>query len=85
MPKIDNGDEDESEQTGYGVWTILKIPSVALAAVSIASTSMSLGFVSATLEPHIRVVRSQYDFGIKFVLETDSKNPIIHSLFLSLI
>lgn len=60
MPKIDRAcDEYGAEEKGYGIWTILKIPSVALVALSIASTSMSLGFVSATLEPHIRSVRSR--------------------------
>lgn len=60
MPKIDRAvDEHGTEEKGYGIWTILKIPSVALVALSIASTSMSLGFVSATLEPHIRRVRSR--------------------------
>ncbi|ODM98602.1 MFS-type transporter SLC18B1 [Orchesella cincta] len=55
MPKIDKvRDEDGNEQVGYGVWTVLKIPSVALAAIGVATTSLTLGYVSAILEPHIR-------------------------------
>ncbi|CAL8093259.1 unnamed protein product [Orchesella dallaii] len=55
MPKIDKAtDEDGNEQLGYGVWMVLRIPSVALAAISVAATSLSLGYVSAILEPHIR-------------------------------
>lgn len=57
MPKIDKAtDDDGTEQAGFGIWTILKIPTIAIAALSVATTSMSLGFVSATLEPHIRRV-----------------------------
>lgn len=36
---------------------VLKIPGVMLAAASIIVTSMSIGFLSATLEPHLRQVR----------------------------
>lgn len=35
---------------------VLKVPGVALAAASIIVTSMSIGFLSATLEPHLRQV-----------------------------
>jgi len=35
---------------------VLKIPGIMLAAASIIVTSMSIGFLSATLEPHLRQV-----------------------------
>lgn len=38
------------------MFTLLKIPGVLLSAVSIISTSMSIGFLQATLEPHLRQV-----------------------------
>lgn len=57
MPKIDtNNESPEEEERDYGILTILRIPSITLAALSIAATSMGLGFVSATLEPHLRKV-----------------------------
>lgn len=57
MPKIEKitGENGEEEQ-GYNIWAILKIPAIFLCACSIISTSMSMGYVSATLEPHIRQV-----------------------------
>lgn len=38
------------------LFKILKIPGVLLAAVSLIITSMSIGFLQATLEPHLRQV-----------------------------
>ncbi|CAB3368781.1 Hypothetical predicted protein [Cloeon dipterum] len=37
-----------------GLFAILKVPSVALSGASIVASSMSLGFIAATLEPHLR-------------------------------
>lgn len=48
--------EDGKEQKGIGIFTILKIPEVFLAALSIVSSASSMGYVTATLEPHIRQV-----------------------------
>ncbi|XP_059481311.1 MFS-type transporter SLC18B1-like [Neocloeon triangulifer] len=45
-----------------GLIAILKVPSVSLSAVSIVVSSMSIGFISATLEPHLR------QFGLSPVL-----------------
>jgi MFS family permease len=36
---------------------VLKVPGVALAACSIVATSVSIGFLQATLEPHLRQVK----------------------------
>ncbi|KAF4531128.1 hypothetical protein B566_EDAN019101 [Ephemera danica] len=37
-----------------GLLGVLRIPSVSMAAISIMSSSISTGFFSATLEPHLR-------------------------------
>lgn len=34
--------------------TVLKIPSVVVCSLAICATSASIGFISATLEPHLR-------------------------------
>lgn len=34
--------------------SLLRIPAVIVCALSIAATSVSIGFLSATLEPHLR-------------------------------
>jgi MFS family permease len=52
-----------------GLLQVLKIPGVLLAASSIIVTSMSIGFLQATLEPHLR----QFDLppmvlGLMFVI-----------------
>lgn len=52
-----------------GVAEALKIPGVLIAAASIIATSMSIGFLQATLEPHLR----QFDLspvvlGLMFVI-----------------
>jgi hypothetical protein len=40
----------------------VRIPGVALAACSIVATSVSIGFLQATLEPHLRQVSHRYLF-----------------------
>lgn len=47
---------DGMEDKGYNIWTILKIPAVFICAISIISAALGMGFVTATLEPHIRQV-----------------------------
>lgn len=39
-----------------GLFRILRIPSVLLAALSVFAASIAIGFLSATLEPHLRQV-----------------------------
>lgn len=41
--------------------SLLKVPGVLLSALSIMMTSMSIGFLQATLEPHLRQVSILYD------------------------
>lgn len=38
----------------YSVWDVLRIPGVAICTLAIVATSASIGFISATLEPHMR-------------------------------
>ncbi|XP_046442778.1 MFS-type transporter SLC18B1-like [Daphnia pulex] len=59
----------DSPQSG-GLFRILRIPSILLASFSVFAASTSVGFLSATLEPHLR----QFDLmpvsmGLMFVIE----------------
>ncbi|XP_049949400.1 MFS-type transporter SLC18B1-like [Schistocerca serialis cubense] len=52
-----------------GLFQVLKIPGVMLAASSIVVTSMSIGFLQATLEPHLRNFNlSPVILGLMFVI-----------------
>ncbi|ODM97424.1 MFS-type transporter SLC18B1 [Orchesella cincta] len=55
---MDGGDCKDTE--GFGIFSILKLPAVQLAAVNIWMATNSLGFLSATLEPHLR----QFNFSV---------------------
>lgn len=50
----DHPDREEDSKSGASLLQVLRIPGVLLAAASIIVTSMSIGFLSATLEPHLR-------------------------------
>lgn len=51
------------------MFNVLKIPGVLLAASSIIVTSMSIGFLQATLEPHLRQFMLQpVILGLMFVI-----------------
>jgi len=61
MPKIETiSNEEGGTAEGYGIFSILKIPSVFLAGLSIAICASTLAFLSATLEPHLRQVGPNY-------------------------
>ncbi|CAG9576127.1 unnamed protein product [Danaus chrysippus] len=51
-------DDEDIRPTGPTMISLLKIPGVFLTAITITSTSLSLGFLQATLEPHLR----QFEF-----------------------
>lgn len=52
-----------------GVTRVLKIPGVMIASMSIIVTSMSIGFLQATLEPHLRQFNlSPVVLGLMFVI-----------------
>ncbi|KAJ1523716.1 hypothetical protein ONE63_001550 [Megalurothrips usitatus] len=50
----DHGGDVSEPSPAASLWQVLKIPGVLLAAASIIVTSTSIGFLSATLEPHLR-------------------------------
>lgn len=51
------------------ILTALKIPGVFMSAISIVATSMSIGFLQATLEPHLRKFELTPVFlGLMFVI-----------------
>ncbi|RVE41498.1 hypothetical protein evm_013852 [Chilo suppressalis] len=52
LPK--SQDDEDLKPTGPNMLTLLRIPGVFIAAISIICTSMSIGFLQATLEPHLR-------------------------------
>ncbi|KAL3282205.1 hypothetical protein HHI36_005399 [Cryptolaemus montrouzieri] len=66
LPKHEEGVDRE---IGPSMTTILRIPGVLLAACSIIVTSMSIGFLQATLEPHLRqFYLSPMILGVMFVI-----------------
>jgi MFS family permease len=67
MPKIETLEDGEGRSTkGFGIFSILRIPGVAVGTVALVMITNSVGFLSATLEPHLRQVikvkRGQEDF-----------------------
>ncbi|KAJ4447889.1 hypothetical protein ANN_09898, partial [Periplaneta americana] len=65
----EHSEPQEDAEQGTSLLQVLKIPGVLLAASSIIVTSMSIGFLQATLEPHLR----QFDLspvilGLMFVI-----------------
>ncbi|XP_025073119.1 MFS-type transporter SLC18B1-like [Pogonomyrmex barbatus] len=67
LPMHNDSDHD-AHNTG-GVTKVLKIPGVMIASMSIIATSMSIGFLQATLEPHLRQFNlSPVVLGLMFVI-----------------
>ncbi|XP_063837708.1 MFS-type transporter SLC18B1-like [Ostrinia nubilalis] len=64
-----NDDEDVKPTGGPTMISLLKVPGVFIAAISIICTSMSIGFLQATLEPHLRPFHfSPAVLGLMFVI-----------------
>ncbi|XP_058823767.1 MFS-type transporter SLC18B1-like isoform X1 [Topomyia yanbarensis] len=68
LPKHANEPYQNNGKT-TSIWSVLKIPGVLVSSLSICATSASIGFLSATLEPHLR----QFDLspillGLVFVI-----------------
>lgn len=58
LPKHPNEPFVENDKNA-SVWNVLKIPSILVSSLAICATSASIGFLSATLEPHLR----QFELG----------------------
>ncbi|KAL0281503.1 UNVERIFIED_CONTAM: hypothetical protein PYX00_002475 [Menopon gallinae] len=64
-----HSDSDVDSKSGGSLIQVLKIPGVLLAACSIIVTSVSIGFLQATLEPHLRHFNFQpIILGLMFVI-----------------
>ncbi|KAF5269252.1 hypothetical protein FQR65_LT02553 [Abscondita terminalis] len=62
-------DQEIEREVGPSIFGVLKIPGVLLASISIIVTSMSIGFLQATLEPHLRKFNlSPVVLGLMFVV-----------------
>ncbi|XP_018573971.1 MFS-type transporter SLC18B1-like isoform X2 [Anoplophora glabripennis] len=66
LPKHEAGTDREA---GPSIFKALKIPGVMLAAASIIVTSISIGFLQATFEPHLRPLNlTGIELGLMFVV-----------------
>ncbi|XP_046741786.1 MFS-type transporter SLC18B1-like [Diprion similis] len=64
-----HGQSAEDTQLAGGFLRVLRIPGVMVASASIIATSMSIGFLQATLEPHLRPFKlSPVVLGLMFVI-----------------
>ncbi|XP_035430660.1 MFS-type transporter SLC18B1-like isoform X2 [Spodoptera frugiperda] len=67
LPK--SHDDEDLKPSGPSMLSLLKVPGVLLSALSIMMTSMSIGFLQATLEPHLRQFQfSSMVLGLMFVI-----------------
>lgn len=68
LPSYGSDFKGESHSSG-SIISLVKIPAVALAAYAIIASSISIGFLQATLEPHLRPLElSPFQLGLMFVL-----------------
>ncbi|CAL8083223.1 unnamed protein product [Orchesella dallaii] len=70
---LPNGDSmnggDCKDKEGFGILSIMKLPAVQLSAVNIWMATNSLGYLSATLEPHLRQFNfNVFEVGLIFML-----------------
>ncbi|XP_038209175.1 MFS-type transporter SLC18B1-like [Zerene cesonia] len=67
LPKA--ADDEDIKPTGPTMMSVLRVPGVLLAAMTIISTSLSIGFLQATLEPHMRQFKfSPVVLGVIFII-----------------
>ncbi|XP_055609411.1 MFS-type transporter SLC18B1-like isoform X2 [Uranotaenia lowii] len=68
LPKHPNEPYEENSKS-LSMWSVLKIPGVLVSTLAICATSASIGFLSATLEPHLRQFNlSPVILGVVFVI-----------------
>ena len=68
LPSYSNDSKVEPENNG-SMLALIKVPAIALAAYAIIASSISIGFLQATLEPHLRPLQlSPFQLGLMFVL-----------------
>lgn len=68
LPSYSNEFKGESHSSG-SMLSLMKIPAIAIAAYAIIASSISIGFLQATLEPHLRPLElSPFQLGLMFVL-----------------
>ncbi|XP_073984851.1 MFS-type transporter SLC18B1-like isoform X2 [Rhodnius prolixus] len=66
LPPISKVIDDENN---VSVCSVLRVPGVVLDALSVVATSISMGFLAATLEPHIRIFQlSPVTNGLMFII-----------------
>lgn len=69
LPKEDSEGSGDSGNNGGQLLAALRLPSIMLAAFAIMAASFSIGFLQATLEPHLRPLKlSPLQMGLMFVL-----------------
>lgn len=60
MPKTASfREEDDDGKPTHGIMSFLRLPGVMVATFALAVMASSIGFLGATLEPHLRRVRTQ--------------------------
>ncbi|KAK8750477.1 hypothetical protein OTU49_014848 [Cherax quadricarinatus] len=68
LPSYGSDSKGEAPSEG-NIISLMKVPAIALAAYAIIASSISIGFLQATLEPHLRPLEmSPFQLGLMFVL-----------------
>lgn len=57
LSKKTTNEIEETNQDSRGLWALLKIPAIELSVFATVCTAVSIGFLSAVLEPHLREVK----------------------------
>lgn len=60
----EEGKEKLVTTSGFGMFKMLRIPVISMVAFSIVAIASGVGFLSATLEPHLRQVSDLHNFSI---------------------
>lgn len=69
LPENQPIERNENASSKVSMFHVLKIPGIQVCSLGIAATSASIGFISATLEPHLRqFALSAIFLGVMFVI-----------------